>query len=184
MLARGFKTKCENMSLGFRKELGLKKTDPMSPALLADHLSVKLYTPNDIKGLSPAFCQILLGKGKDAWSAITLSLDGTDVLIYNPTHSKARQASDMMHELSHIIIGHEAGKIIMSTDSKYSLRSYKQDQEDEANWLAGCLLLPREATAFIKRAGLDDDEACDRYGVSQALLDFRIKVTGVNYQYR
>jgi hypothetical protein len=36
-----------------------------------------------------------------------------------------------------------------------SLRTYNKDQEDDANWLAGCILLPREALLYARRCGIN-----------------------------
>lgn len=46
-------------------------------------------------------------------------------------------------------------------------------QEDEANWLSGCLLLPRPALLFIMQSAMDQEEACRRYKVSDDLLTYR-----------
>jgi Zn-dependent peptidase ImmA (M78 family) len=89
-----------------------------------------------------------------------------------------------MHELSHILIGHEPGKIFLSQNGQIMLRTYDQTQEEEASGLANALLLPREALLFIKHSGMDDDEACEAYGVSRKLLTFRMNISGVNRQVR
>src|ERR1700694_402211 len=47
-----------------------------------------------------------------------------------------------------------------------------EDQEQEADWLAGCLLLPRDALLAIRRRRLSDEETCSEYGVSPAMLRF------------
>ena len=65
-----------------------------------------------------------------------------------------------------------------------ALRTHNEEQEQEANWLAGCLLLPREALLLIRRKGSEDEDACAEYGVSPAMLRFRFNVTGVNAQLR
>jgi len=39
----------------------------------------------------------------------------------------------------------------MSHDGNLVMRSYNQEQEEEANWLAWALLLPREALLSLKR---------------------------------
>ena len=62
------------------------------------------------------------------------------------------------------------------------LREYDPDLEEEANWLAGCLLLPREALLFIKRNNLDENTTCQIYSVSRALLTQRVNMTGINRQ--
>jgi hypothetical protein len=50
------------------------------------------------------------------------------------------------------------------------LRTYNNDQEDEAKWLAGCMLLPRGALLRIRLRGLTDDEIAAEYGVSPAMF--------------
>jgi Zn-dependent peptidase ImmA (M78 family) len=184
VIIRGFKTRCENISNNIRKELKLKTTDPLDPGAVAAHFGVLLYKPIDVPGLSEKSLQVLLERQKHSWSAVTISLDRADMIIYNPNHSRARQSSDIMHELAHIICGHDASKVIVSQNGNYAIRSYNQAQEEEANWLSGCLLLPREALISIKRTGISDEEARYNYGVSQDLLTFRLNVTGVNCQFR
>lgn len=182
MLARGFKTWCENVSLQVRGELGLAKRDPLRPEALAEHLNVLLWKPTDIRGLSPGARAILLGKEKNSWSAVTISHAGVDAIVYNSPHSKHRQSSDIMHELSHILIGHEPSKIFLSQNGQIALRAYDQSQEEEATWLANCLLLPREALLFIKRSNMGNRQACETYGVSVKLLTYRLNISGVSLQ--
>jgi len=184
MLERGFKTWCENVSLQIRRGLGLAQTNPLPAEALAKQLGVLLWKPIDIRGLSPGARAVLLRKERNSWSAVTVSFAGVDAVIYNSSHSQARQSSDIMHELSHILIGHEPGKIFLSQNGQIMLRTYDQTQEEEASCLANTLLLPREALLLIKRSGMDDNEACETYGVSRKLLTFRMNISGVNRQVR
>jgi Zn-dependent peptidase ImmA (M78 family) len=87
-----------------------------------------------------------------------------------------------MHELAHLILDHRPATIIMSQDGMMVMRSYDQRQEDEANWLAWCLLLPREALLFCKRLNLSVTEIAERYGVTETLVNFRMRITGVEAQ--
>jgi len=184
MLERGFKTWCENVSLQLRTELGLTRTAPLQAEALARHLNVLLWKPIDIQGLSPQARLVLLRKERDSWSAVTVSFAGVDAVIYNSSHSKARQSSDIMHELSHILIGHEPGKIFLSQNGQIMLRTYDQTQEEEASCLANALLLPREVLLLIRRSRMSDNKACEVYGVSRELLKFRMNISGVNRQVR
>jgi IrrE N-terminal-like domain len=184
MLERGFKTWCENVSLQLRTELGLPKTAPLQAEALARHLNVLLWKPIDIRGLSPQARLVLLRTERDSWSAVTVSFAGVDAVIYNSSHSKARQSSDIMHELSHILIGHEPGKIFLSQNGQIMLRTYDQTQEEEASCLANALLLPREVLLLIRRSRMSDNKACEVYGVSRELLKFRMNISGVNRQVR
>lgn len=181
-MERGFKTRCENISLQIRRELGLKNTDPLSPKSLADHIGVYLWIPHNIKGLSSTSLN-QLRKDRNSWSALTISFSGINAVIYNPAHTKGRQSSDIMHELSHILLKHKPVEMLLfSKDLQIILRDYNPDLETEADWLAGCLLLPREALILIKRNDISDIEACDIYSVSQTLLTYRTNMTGINKQ--
>jgi len=185
MFERGFKSWCENIALGLRRELGLNKTDPLSPQALATYFEVRLWTPRQIQGLSRQALNILLTTERESWSAITISYNGLDAIIYNPTHSAGRrQSSDIMHELSHIIIGHKPSTVLLSPDGVLALRAFDQKQEDEANWLSGCLLLPRSVLLFIMQSGMNQKEACRHYQVSDDLLTYRLNITGVAAQMR
>jgi Zn-dependent peptidase ImmA (M78 family) len=62
------------------------------------------------------------------------------------------------------------------------LHSFDRVQEDEANWLAGCLLLPRDALVHIRRQGWTVLQAVRAFGVSADMVQYRINVTGVDVQ--
>lgn len=179
---RGFKAWAERSSLSIRAELGLKSCAPLLADQLAAYLEVALWRPEEIPGLPGELRNQLLLIDPDGWSATSFLLNENAVIIYNPTHSLRRQASDKMHELAHFLIGHEPAKIVLSQDGSIIMRSYDQKQEDEAVWLAGCLLLPREALLWIKRQNLDESNACKLYCVSEQLLRFRMNVGGINRQ--
>jgi Zn-dependent peptidase ImmA (M78 family) len=179
MLKRGFKTWCERTSLNYKKELEVGKQDPMKAVALAEHLHVKLLTPQDIPGLNDIDRRILLNEESDAWSAVTLCKGNKHIVIYNPRRSNGRQSNDIMHELSHIIIGHKA-QMIHSFEAEIFLRHYDKSQEEEADWLAGTLLLSRDTLFHIAFSGIEPSIAAKEYRVSEQLLNMRLNMTGVN----
>lgn len=182
-MERGFKAKCENIAIQIREELGLRKNDPLDPYALADHLDVIILTPYDIKDLSPSALEILLKKDRKSWSAVTISYSGVDLVIHNPTHPKSRQPNNIMHELAHLILRHKPDEMmLLLEEQEIVLREYNQQFEEEAIWLASCLLLPRDALFKIGWDGMSINEACEKYGVSDDLFTFRMNKTGVNYQ--
>jgi Zn-dependent peptidase ImmA (M78 family) len=181
---RGFKTRCENIAAQVRSDLGLNKTAPLPPELLAEHLGVQLWSPKDIRGLSRESLQ-QLKRDKGSWSAITVAFVGIEAIIYNDRHVKNRQSSDIMHELSHIILGHKPTEMMLfSEDLDIVLRDYDEDAEEEATWLSGCLLLPRDALFYIRKYFIDDQTVKDTYHVSSILLRFRMNITGIEKQMR
>lgn len=161
--------------------MGLKPYDPLSPSKLAEYLEVDLLTPKEVANTDPAHLKQLLEVDVDGWSAMTLATNGKNTVIFNPKHSAGRQASDIMHELAHLLAKHDRSKLIISPTGDI-LRSFDEKQEDEANWLGGCLLLPRDALLNVKRNRMTDQQIIERYGVSAALLSWRVRGTGVDRQ--
>lgn len=176
MFARGFKSWCERVALTQRGELQLRPSDPLDPRLLANHLEVNVWTASEVPGLDPECLHVLIEKDPDSWSAVTLCTGSKDLIIINPVHSDGRRASDIMHELSHIILGHEPARVDVSEDGLLVLNSYDKEQEEEAKWLSGCLLLPRDALLLIRRRGMSHEVAASMYGVSVPMLKYRLNV--------
>ncbi len=186
MFERGFKAWCERYSATIREQLGLGMHDPLDPSSLAAHLGIRVWTPNDVPGLSKKHKEILTrhdGHTRSCWSAVTLVANKKVLVILNSSHSLGRQASDLMHELAHRILDHDTQEIEVSSEGIMLVANYGKDQEDEADWLSAALLLPREALIWIKRHGLDDEEAARKYGVSIRMLRYRLSMTGVTRQF-
>jgi Zn-dependent peptidase ImmA (M78 family) len=183
---RGFKTWCEKYAAKKRAELGLRPSDPLDPFHLAKNLRIRVWTPNDVPGITTEMLAVLLrndGKTPSCWSALTVVVGQKVVVILNSSHSPARQASDLMHELAHRIREHRAQEVEVSAAGLMLLKDYDKVQEEEADWLSGCLLLPREALISIKTRRLDAQTAATTFGVSQRMLNYRLAMTGVNRQF-
>jgi IrrE N-terminal-like domain len=183
VFARGFKTWCENVAVLQRRRLRLRPTDPLNARVLARHLGVDVHTVDEVPGLDPRYLRILHHDDTDSWSAVTISGGTKDVVILNSAHAPTRLASDLMHELAHILIGHNPARIDVTEDGTLMLSTYNRQQEDEANWLAGCLLLPRDTLVLIRRQLLDLGTAARTYGTSLDMLNYRMNVTGIEYQF-
>lgn len=184
MFHRGFKASCENVAHQQRRRLNLASTDPLDPRQLAKLLGIAVYNVQEVPGLSAECVRTLLHDDADSWSAVTITSGSRSVIILNSSHSQSRLASDLVHEIAHILIGHRASRIDLTEDGSLLLSSYDKQQEDEANWLAGCLLLPREALVQIRFRGLDLETAARKYGTSVDMLRYRINVTGIDYQFK
>ena len=181
-MERGFKSRCEEMSRSLRAELGLDPAAPLPAGQLASYLGVYLWSVEDL-GLAPADVRQLVHDDPDAWSAITVSAAGLDAIILNPNHRRGRYSSDVMHELAHLLLGHEPSTVFFAGQESLALRGFNKSAEDEANWLAGALLLPRDALVKLRAKRCSKEVACDEFGVSRQMLDFRMRVTGVERQF-
>lgn len=184
MFRRGFKTWAEEVALRVRQKLELFPAAPLDVFQLAKLLSVPILNPDDLGALPDDCKRRLTGVHSDVWSAITVTNGKHYLIVMNTAHAPTRRNSDLAHELAHVILGHEPSMMFATPGSAIVLRTHNKEQEDEANWLAGCLLLPRDALFSIRRRRLIDDEACREYGVSVAMLRFRLNVSGVNIQFQ
>lgn len=168
--------------MSIRATLGHAPHDPLSAFDLSNSYGTVVWNENDIRGLDSSDVVQLTQNDPDSWSAFTMRVGEHHLIVYNSTQSIPRQNSVVMHELAHIILGHELTSASLTEDGHFVPTTYDQDQEDEADWLAGTLLLPRPALLRIRRSGLSDDQAIDAYAVSQQMLTWRFRMTGVDYQ--
>lgn len=183
-LERGFKARAERTSAGLRGELGLSPYEQLNPHQLAAYLEVKVLTPLEVPGMTKDLIDQLLTVDPWGWSAVTIAQGDSALIIFNPRHSAGRQASDITHELAHIILGHQPATMIMSPDGNLVMRSYDQKQEDEANWLAWAILLPREALLSMKRKKVTVVDIATAFGVTETLVQYRLRITGIESQLR
>jgi Zn-dependent peptidase ImmA (M78 family) len=58
------------------------------------------------------------------------------------------------------------------------------DQEDEAGWMAGALLLPRPVVARAAHAGMDASAIAEYFGTTEEMARFRMNATGAVIQAR
>lgn len=180
---RGFKSQCERRSAEYRKQLGLTDTECLDADKLAEHLGVTVWSVTDVEGLLDDERKTLTDPTDDSWSALTMRLGTRDLVLYKPVSSVGRRNSVIMHELAHIVLGHELADACLLPDGSLVPGNFSQEQEDEADWLAGTLLLPRPALVFIRLSQLSDEVACSKFLVSREMLVWRNRMTGVEYQF-
>ena len=181
-LDRGFKAWSERTATSIRTELGLSKTAPLEPARLAEHLDVVLWTCANVPGITPDILQQLAVKDPWGWSAVTVAVEGRIIVVYNDRKSGGRQASDITHELAHVILSHEPATVILSESVDLTMRTFDQKQEDEANCLAWALLLPRDALFDARKSRLSVDSIATTFGVTETLVQYRLRMTGIDVQ--
>ena len=181
-MKRGFKSQCEKRSVELRRILGLCPDAPLSARELARHIDVTIWSTADIQGLAESDFKQLTEVEADSWSAFTLRIENRHLIVYNSAQSLARVNSVCMHELSHIILGHELHDANLSSDGHLIPGNYNKEQEDEADWLGGTLLLPRPALLKVRALKLTNDEIEDQYNCSKQMIAWRFRMTGVDFQ--
>jgi Zn-dependent peptidase ImmA (M78 family) len=149
---------------------------------LAQHLDIKVKTTAQFPGLEAEDRMLL--EADDSWSAVTLEVKGKKLVILKDSNSPGRKSSDLTHELAHQLLGHQATGVGVSMAGHLLVHAFSREEEDQANWLSGCLLLPRTALIHIRKKFVEDVAAARAYTVSVAMLKYRLGVTGVNHQLR
>jgi hypothetical protein len=181
---RGFKSWCETTSVQLRTALGRPASGALAAERLAKHLGVQVVDVRRVPGLSAASLRQLTATDAGSWSAMLVRFGTTPIVVMNTAHSPARQASSLTHECAHLILNHEPEEAGQVANGLLMVSGYRPQQEDEADWLAGALLLPRVALLAIVQAQMPSPLAACTYGVSEDLLRMRLNRTGVNLQAR
>lgn len=182
----GFKKECENHAIEFRKQLGLNSHDHLPARSLAEHLEVPILSPDNIPGLSKKDLSILLKKGKKTyWSAATIEHEnGQKFILLNVSHSEARQESDIMHELAHIIRGHEMAVLANRHEFPLALRDYDDSNENEAIWLGAVLQIPRVGLEWAARRNYDTEKIARHFKSSHQMARYRVNIEGISRQFK
>jgi len=85
--------------------------------------------------------------------------------------------------ISRILLGEETTGAI--NDQMAATRDrLAKELEDEADWLAGTMLAPREGLVKLRRRGLTNDQIADVFNISIDLATWRLRMTGVDRQMR
>jgi hypothetical protein len=179
---RGFKSEAEKIAVQQRQLLGLHNLAPLVARKLTHHHGIIVVAPARIPSMTPVILSQLLAVDSTSWSGVTIETNGQVAIIYNSDHSAARQESDIMHEVSHILCKHKPTRLITLDNLPIVLRSFDKTQEDEAAWLSGCLKLPRLALLWALRGGMDDSAIAAYFGTSVDLATYRRNITGVGRQ--
>ena len=176
VLRRGFKSEAERIVQGVRADLGLARLEPLPLDPLADLLGVEVIAGDDL--IPRARFADLDRIQADCFSACTFRPSpGQVVVVFNPLSASTRRKSDIAHELAHVLLNHDLSRI--EKLGGITFLSCDSVQEEEATWLSGSLLLPREMLTAEVREGLDAEEIAHKHGVSVAMARYRLNATGV-----
>ena len=114
------------------------------------------------------------------WSAMSVPIDLENdrwAILRNDQHTVERQRVTYLEECWHIMLGHKLTKIAKITDS-YG-RTYDGVEEHDAFYLATASLLPKAAVSACVSNGEGSDAIAQKFGVSQQLVEYRIKRLGL-----
>uniref|UniRef100_UPI003D9095A1 ImmA/IrrE family metallo-endopeptidase n=1 Tax=Gordonia sp. B7-2 TaxID=3420932 RepID=UPI003D9095A1 len=170
-MRRGFKTEAKRLALELRTEIGLDAYAPFDPYALASEYGISVVQLSSLDGV--ARDHFLRADG----SALSGALipNGTGVIILeNDAQRPTRRRTTMCHELAHVVLEHEFG-VSLSDERKCGLGG---DQEAEADWLSGEMLIPSDGAFRLARADATDEQAAEEYDVSLAIARWRMNHSG------
>lgn len=150
--------------------MGLTPVCPIDPFAVCEYFEIDLLKLSEVNPSSP-----FLGVESSAFSAVTVPCGIKRAIVHNDSHHENRQRSNISHELAHCFLGHEC-TAPLTDDGE---RSRDSIVEEEAHWLSGVLLISNEAAIHIVQNGLNH-QAKGIYGVSPAMLTYRLRMSGAN----
>lgn len=183
-MRRGFKAWCERAAGEYRQGLGVRLDSRLDPYALAASLDVRVAAPEDLPGLSDSSITQLTVTEPESWSAVTMSQGGAKLVILNSGHSARRQANSLCHELAHIILNHRSDDTQLSRQGFLFRSRFNKEQEEEADWLAGCLLVPGEGLLRACWRMRSPESLAEHFGVSRKLIEWRMRMTGMGKRVR
>ncbi len=177
-MRRGFKAEAERLATQVRTEMGLGPYKPMDIEALARHVGAQLRAADELTSL--AKLEELEALQPGAFSACTFDLGARKIIVISPLATDERRRSDASHEASHLLLDHEVREVEQL--GGLSFFTCDPDEEQEANWLAGCLLLPRDLLLRSLKKGLDAAAIAEANTVSIQMANFRLRATGAERQ--
>ncbi len=175
-LARGFKAEAERISLELRDELGLSASNALDCLALATHIGIPVLPLGELVANGARRESIRHLMRRDAgFSALTVCVGTSRLIVYNTASPPGRRANSLAHELAHVILGHPASPAL----GDGGCRSWDRDLEDEADWLAAAMLVPRDGALEWLSSDADLARGARHFGVSKQLFSWRAHQTGV-----
>lgn len=179
-LPRGFKANAERESLRLRREIGLTPIQALDITSLADYMRVQIVSADKLIDISRL--EELDRIQAYSFSAATFEVGERTIIVSSPLRSPGRLASDIAHELSHLLLDHQLSEV--REVSGVPFRTCRPDEEEQATNFGGTLLLPRPLLVAAARKGLGPQEIAEEYGVTPEMARYRYNSTGVSNQVR
>lgn len=177
---RGFKSRANKLSKKIRLKIGLKVNDYLDPRLLAELMKVTIIDPTELI-MPKKILMTLLSVRKDEWSALGVNINGKSYIFLNTSHAETRIEASIMHELAHFILEHEP----MGAMNYFGipLIRFNKEQEEEAEFLGGCLQIPDEAIfPLFAFKGYNLKKLSKHFHCSEDLARMRYNLSGTKYR--
>lgn len=177
-LRRGFKAEAERRSIALWQELEQPLDKPFDLDRCVESVGGRVVMADKL--VPRARLEQLEKIQPFGFSACTFDIGGKPVFVLNPLRQPGRQRADCAHEVAHVLLRHEMRVPERLGGSVFFVGN--SEQEDEASWLAGCLLLPRQAVTKAAFAGMDANAVAEHFQTTVEMARFRMNATGAAIQ--
>lgn len=173
-MKRGFKAHAKRLAVELRAEIGASADGPFDPWQLADLYGVKVYKLSQLDCPDPVLAHFT-AVAQAAFSGALIPLGHGAIILENDSHALVRRRVTMSHELAHVTLEHRFGTSIV-TDR--ACRLADPGQEEEANELAGELLVPFDTALRLARTGATDEIVAAQFMISERAAAWRMNSSG------
>lgn len=182
ILKRGFKAKAEKIATEYKEKLNLHPCAPICAFKLAEYLNVKIYAATEFLKSEDEIAKLSAQDSEGyGWSALTMTTkEGNRIIIHNNFHTPARQQSDIMHEISHILCKHIVEDKYPGINLPFGMRDYDPLQEEEANCLGSTLQLSKPCLLWAKKRNMTTEQISNHFNASTEMVNYRMGITGLN----
>ena len=132
-LRRGFKAEAAALAQEIRVELGLGPIAALVPSELAQHLDIPVITLGELSTTLPN-ARHFLSVERNAFSALTVFDGHRRMIVHNDSHSRARQNSNLAHELAHAPTASRARASSRQPNGLSALERQKRTGSRLAQW--------------------------------------------------
>lgn len=177
----------EPIALQLRRLSAVKDGSILDPEILAARVGLCLVDAHAaLEGFSKPDQDHLLVTASDAWSGGVYPVplpNGACICILNPNHPRRRNRITLMEEVVHIYRKHQPSGL-RDVMPGLRVREYHKEHETEAYGVGAAVLLPWGQFYHQLDAGTPVADLAERFDVTEALIQYRIKVTGSSNLYR
>ncbi|EGD44026.1 putative toxin-antitoxin system, toxin component [Nocardioidaceae bacterium Broad-1] len=179
-MPRGFKAEAERTAERIRAELNLAPDAALPAGQLTEYMGIRLVSAETLVDRSRL--EELERLQAFSFSAVTFDVQDRKIIVTNPLRTKERMASDVAHEVSHVLLKHKLSEVREVEGVPF--RTCQPAEEEQATALGGALLLPRKLLLAAARRRLTPEAIAAEYGVTVDMARFRYNTTGVGRQAR
>ncbi|KUH83143.1 MULTISPECIES: ImmA/IrrE family metallo-endopeptidase [unclassified Mycobacterium] len=171
-MRRGFKAEAKRLAIELRTEIGLNVHVPFDPYQFAEMYGIPVVRLSELEGEARDH---FLRRDGSAVSGALIPVGTGAVILENDAQPATRRRTTMCHELAHLILEHNFSVSLSEDERKCGLGG---EQEAEADWLSGEILVPYDGAFHLARSNATDEVAASRFDVSLAVARWRMNHSG------